>query len=71
MNIKQIGEICKQFRIDELELSLTDFAKKNNENLQNIHAFEQGRANNIKYIFMYANTSNAEQLQKLIELLFK
>ena len=70
MNIKAIGSVCKNFRIDILKLSLTDFAKKNNENLQNIHAFEQGRANNIKYIYTYLKSSNDEQLYMLIERLF-
>lgn len=70
MDIKEIGKICKQFRIDDLDISLTNFAKLNNENLQNIHAFEQGRANNIKYIYMYLNSCNYQQYNKLLRLLF-
>ena len=70
MDIKEIGKICKQFRIDDLDMTLTDFAKLNNENLQNIHAFEQGRANNIKYIYMYLNSCNYRQYNKLLRLLF-
>lgn len=73
MNIKKIGQICKDFRINILGLSLTNFAILHDENLQNIHAFENGRANNIKYIYMYINSvySDNEKLDLLLECLFK
>ena len=70
MDIKKVGQVCKDYRIKELDLSLTNFAKLNNENLQNIHAFEQGRANNIKYIYMYMQQSNIYQLEILFNSLF-
>lgn len=70
MNIKKVGKICKDYRIEILKLSLTNFAKINNENLQNIHAFEQGRANNIKYLYMYMDLSNTYQLEILFNSLF-
>jgi len=70
IDIKKIGSICKDYRINVLKLSLTDFAKLNNENLQNIHAFEQGRANNIKYLYMYMKQSNIYQLEVLYNKLF-
>lgn len=69
-DIKEIGAICKYYRIKVLGLSLTKFAKLNNENLQNIHAFEQGRANNIKYLYMYMKQSSIYQLEILIYNLF-
>lgn len=72
MNIQEIGKVCKEFRINILELSLTNFSKQNNVNLQNIHAFENGRANNIKYIYMYINScKNETELDILLESLFK
>ena len=71
MDIKKIGQICKDFRINILDLSLTNFALLHDENLQNIHAFENGRANNIKYIYMYIDSSDNEQLDLLLECLFK
>lgn len=70
MDIKKIGAICKDYRINVLKLSLTNFAKLNNEKLQNIHAFEQGRANNIKYLYMYMKHSNIYQLEVLYNKLF-
>ena len=69
-DIKKIGSICREYRIKILKLSLTNFAKLNNENLQNIHAFEQGRANTIKYIYMYMKQSNIYQLEVLFNKLF-
>ena len=70
MDIKKVGQVCKDYRTDVLDLSLTNFAKLNEENLQNIHAFEQGRANNIKYIYMYMKQSNIYQLEVLFNSLF-
>lgn len=70
MDIKKVGNMCKDYRINVLDLSLTTFAKLNNENLQNIHAFEQGRANNIKYIYMYMKQSDIYQLEVLFNSLF-
>lgn len=70
MDIKKVSQVCKDYRINVLDLSLTNFAKLNNENIQNIHAFEQGRANNIKYIYMYMEQSNIHQLEVLFNSLF-
>lgn len=70
MDIKQVAKVCRDYRIDVLGLSLTNFAKLNDDNIQNIHAFEQGRANNIKYIYMYMTQSNSYQLEVLFNSLF-
>ena len=71
MDIKKIGSMCRDFRINVLKLSLTNFAKLNNENLQNIHAFEKGRANNIKYLYFYYNLANEEQKKEFAIALFE
>ena len=71
MDIKKVGQVCKDYRINVLDLSLTKFAEQNKENLQNIHAFEKGRANNIKYLYMYMGQSEPEQLETLLGNLFK
>lgn len=70
MDIKKLGKVCKDYRINILKVSLTNFARVNNEKLQNIHAFEQGRANNIKYIYLYMFSSDKQQLEILINNLF-
>ena len=36
----------------------------NNDNLKNIWAFENGKANNIKYIFYYFNLFDSDSDQK-------
>lgn len=69
-DIVRIGEVCKEFRVNNLKLSLTEFSKLNDENLQNIHAFEKGRANNIKYLFMYMKLSDVYQLEVFFNSLF-
>ena len=71
MVIKKIGSVCKDFRINVLKLSLTEFAKLSNENLQNIHAFENGRANNIKYLYYYYNLADEEQKKEFAIGLFE
>ena len=51
----KIGNFCKDFRKNVLHVSLTDFCNEMNENIKNVSAFENGRANNIKYLFLYKN----------------
>lgn len=54
----KIGGFCKEFREKVLCISLTDFCTVMNENIKNVSAFENGRANNIKYLFLYKNMCN-------------
>lgn len=54
----KIGSYCKDFREKTLNVSLTDFCTEMNENIKNVSAFENGRANNIKYLFLYKNMCN-------------
>ena len=54
----KIGNFCKDFRENVLHVSLTDFCNEMNENIKNVSAFENGRANNIKYLFLYKNMCN-------------
>lgn len=49
------GERCARFRNDILQLNLTDFCNCTGANLKNVWAFENGKANNIKYLFYYYN----------------
>lgn len=70
MDMVKIGYLCKQYRLQVLKLSLTEFSKLSNENLKNIHAFESGRANNIKYLYMYMKLSTITQLEVFINSIF-
>ena len=61
--IVDIGIYCKNVRLNQ-NMSLKEFAILNNDNLKNIWAFENGRANNIKYIFYYFNLFDSDSDQK-------
>ena len=67
----KIGFYCKDFREKTLHISLTDFCTEMNENIKNVSAFENGRANNIKYLFLYKNMcNNANETQQFYYGLF-
>lgn len=58
------GERCARFRNDILQISQKDFCNINKINVKNVSAFENGRANNIKYLFYYYKMCDSEQKQK-------
>jgi len=49
------GERCARFRNDILHITQTDFCRNTGAKIKNISAFENGRANNIRYLFYYYN----------------
>lgn len=51
-----IGEYCKEVRISKLTLNLKEFSNITNYNYKNLHAFENGLANNLVYPFLYLVT---------------
>lgn len=67
---KLIGNFCKNYRKQVLQVSLTLFCDYHNENIKNVSAFESGRANNIKYLFLYSNF-NEDFKTDFINKLFK
>ena len=50
---ENIGQLCKSYRLRYIKMSLKDFAKFYNDSDKNIWAFENGKANNLKYLFYY------------------
>lgn len=66
MDILQLGKLCKKVRLKK-GIPLVTFAQMNDDNYKNIWAFENGRANNIKYLSYYYNLF--EDTQKLEEFL--
>lgn len=70
-----IGEYCKEVRISKLTLNLKEFSNITNYNYKNLHAFENGLANNLVYPFLYLVTLKGSDdrkefllgLQELIE----
>ena len=60
---KAVGKFCKKFRVNYLEISMTDFADKTGLSVQNINAFEGGRSSNMKYLFYYHNFADTQELK--------
>lgn len=66
------GERCARFRNDVLKISLTEFCRNNNANIKNVSAFENGRANNIRYLFYYYNAcETVNEQEKFSEYVFR
>ena len=53
--VLKVGEYCRDFRLNTLKLTLTEFSTLTKLNLKNVSAFEHGNANNIVYIYYYYN----------------
>lgn len=71
MDILQLGLLCKQTRINK-NIPLVKFAQMNNENYKNIWAFENGKANNIKYLSYYYNLfEDTQKLEEFIKQVFE
>lgn len=66
-----VGKYCREFRINELNMSLKDFSKIAGLNNKNVNAFEFGRANNIQYLFYYYRLCNDSLKNKFSRGLFK
>ena len=66
----KIGKYCKNFREQKLHISLTDFCKEMSENIKNVSSFENGRANNIKYLYLYSSMCDDEIRNEFLQGLF-
>ena len=53
--VLKVGAYCKDFRLNTLKLTLTEFSTFTELNLKNVSAFEHGKANNIEYLYHYYN----------------
>ena len=58
--IEKVGRYCREYRVNVLKLSLTDFCKMSDSNIKNVSAFENGRANNITYLMLYWKLTTIE-----------
>ncbi len=65
MNINEIGLYCKEFRKQILKLSLKEFSEITGINNKNISSFENGRANNIRYLFLYYEMCDTKLLKDM------
>lgn len=69
--IEKVGAFCKDFRINYLEMSLTEFCNISDLNIKNVSAFEHGRANNIQYLFRYYRLCNDSLKKRFASELFR
>lgn len=51
--MKHVGEYCKQFRLNELNMTLKDIATDGN--IKTISSFEHGKSTNMKHLFKYVD----------------
>lgn len=58
-----VGKYCRDFRVEILKTSLTDFCNELNVNIKSVSAFENGRANNIKYLYNYYNMCLSDKMR--------
>ena len=69
--IERIGNFCRAFRKEVLHKTLKEIATENHVNSKSISAFENGRANNIKYLSIYLHSCNDEQREIFLKGVFK
>lgn len=70
INVNNVNEFCKLFRKNILKLSLKEVSEKTGIKLSTLSSFENGRSNNLKYIFIYYNLGNEEQKEYFKNNLF-
>lgn len=70
IDVKSINEFCKLFRMNILKLSLQEVSEITGIKLSTLSSFENGRSNNLKYIFVYYSLGNKEQREYFKENLF-
>lgn len=70
-NLKlKVAKYCKEYREKQLMLSLTEFSNLNNVSFKNVWAFENGKANNIIYLYYYYHLSKGFQKELFIKGVF-
>lgn len=69
--VEKIGSFCRDFRIKTLQLKLVDFCELTDSNIKNVSAFENGRANNIMYLFLYYDVANDQLKDEFIKGVFE
>lgn len=69
--VEKIGSFCRDFRIKTLHLKLVDFCELTDSNIKNVSAFENGRANNIMYLFLYYDVASEQLKDEFIKGVFE
>lgn len=68
--MKYVGNFCKDFRMNTLNKTLNEICENTDIHIKTLSAFENGRANNIKYLFIYYHACNEEQKQMFVRGVF-
>ena len=61
INVNSTNEFCKLFRKNILKFSLQEVSEITGIKLSTLSSFENGRSNNLKFIFIYYNLGDEEQ----------
>lgn len=69
--IKEIGMFCKKFRVDYMNMSMTEFAERRELKIGNVNAFERGHANSIMYLLHYYDEADNDLKQFFITNVFE
>lgn len=69
--IKDIGLFCKKFRVDYLQMGMTEFAERRDLKLGNVNAFERGSANSIIYLLHYYDEADENLKQFFMNSVFE
>lgn len=64
--IENVGYFCKDFRMNVLNKTLNEICENTDIKIKTLSAFENGRANNIKYLFLYYHACNTEQKKDFV-----
>lgn len=70
INVNTANEFCKLFRMNILKLSLQEVSEITGIKLSTLSSYENGRSNNLKFIFIYYNLGNDEQKEYFKSNLF-
>lgn len=69
--IENVGYFCKEFRMNVLNKTLNEICENTDVKGKTLSAFENSRANNIKYLFLYYHACNSmEQKQQFLKGVF-
>lgn len=70
INVNTANEFCKLFRMNILKISLQEMSEITGIKLSTLSSFENGRSNNLKFIFIYYNLGNDEEKEYFKSNLF-
>lgn len=63
---KELGDFCRKFREEKLNISMIDMVRKLGleEQYKNVWAWEHGQSNNLFYLSLYYNATDDEEIRE-------